>query len=215
MPLRLWISLVIRLSDHGEMGLSHGGMRQKAYSAYEETNHVPLVISNPILFPKPVRTSSLASLVDLMPTLATIADVPDRDTLTFRGTDLTPIVQDAINGPDTPTRQVQDSVLFTTDEILGSLTTPPIVTAPSHIRCLRETRWKIVMYFDPDSGEEQYELYDLKNDPLERNNMADPGNVKYYKPEKLSEMKQRLYLKMFKTRTAPELAQKAVIGHGS
>ena len=39
-----------RISDHGEMGLSHGGLRQKMFNAYEETIRVPLVFSNPWLF---------------------------------------------------------------------------------------------------------------------------------------------------------------------
>lgn len=205
-------TLVIHLSDHGEMGLSHGGMRQKAYSAYEETIHVPLVISNPRLFPRSVQTSALASLVDLMPTLATIADVPSRKTLTFRGTDLTPIIRDAINNPRIPPRPVQDSVLFTTDEILGSLQkdsngNPLYVTEPSHIRCLREKRWKIVMYFDPNSDAKQYELYDLLNDPLEQHNMADPGTDPnynpYYNPTQLSVMMDKLNRKMQGTSTMP------------
>lgn len=196
-------TIVIRLADHGEMGLSHGGMRQKAYNAYEETIHVPLVISNPKLFPKPVRTSALASLVDLMPTIAAIADVPNRKSLTFRGTDLSPIIHDAVKNPKTAPRAVQDSVLFTTDEILASLTTPPYVTGPSHIRCLREARWKVVMYFDPDSKEKQYELYDLLKDPIEQHNMADPGNRAYYNPGKLAEMLHKLQVKMRKTHTKP------------
>ena len=144
-------TIVFRLADHGEMGLAHTGMRQKAYSAYEETIHVPLVVSNPKLFPSPVQTAALASLVDLMPTVATIADVPSLDTYKFRGRDLTPIIRDAIDHPGTPPSPVQDAVLFTTDENLGSLCDPgddPIVTEPSHIRCLREERWKVVMYFD-------------------------------------------------------------------
>ena len=40
-------------ADHGEMGLSHGGLRQKMFNAYEETIRVPLVVSNPVLFPEP------------------------------------------------------------------------------------------------------------------------------------------------------------------
>lgn len=36
-------TLFIRTSDHGEMGLSHGGLRQKTLQAYEETLRVPLV----------------------------------------------------------------------------------------------------------------------------------------------------------------------------
>ncbi len=204
-------TLVIRLSDHGEMGLSHGGMRQKAYNAYEETIHVPLVISNPKLFKGPVQTSALASLVDLMPTLATIADVPNRDTYTFRGTDLTPVILDAIRNPWTPTVEVQDSVLFTTDEILASLPLPkhsdPYVTAPSHIRCLREGRWKIVMYFDPSTTNPQppyYELYDLQTDAPEAHNCADPDpSNPYYNPAKLSEMIAKLQAKMAQTHTTP------------
>ena len=46
-------TIVIRTSDHGEMGLSHGGLRQKIFNAYEETIRVPLVVSNPRLFPQP------------------------------------------------------------------------------------------------------------------------------------------------------------------
>ncbi len=201
-------TLVIRLSDHGEMGLSHGGMRQKAYSAYEETIHVPLVISNPKLFPGPVQSPALASLVDLMPTLATIADVPNRQGLNLAGSDLTPVIQDAIDHPANPGLRGQESVLFTTDEILGSLPltegAAPIVTEPSHIRCLREERWKIVMYFDPAPGgaASVYELYDLLTDPLEQNNRADPANVTYYNPEKLSEMIAKLQNRMAQTRTA-------------
>jgi arylsulfatase A-like enzyme len=68
-------TIVFGLSDHGEMGLAHGGMREKAYNAYEETIHVPLVVSNPALFPRAVRTQALASLIDLMPTVAALAGV--------------------------------------------------------------------------------------------------------------------------------------------
>jgi len=39
-------TVIFRCADHGEMGLSHGGLRQKAFNTYEETIHIPLVISN-------------------------------------------------------------------------------------------------------------------------------------------------------------------------
>ena len=70
-------TVIFRFSDHGELGLSHGGLRQKMFNVYEEMLNVPLVVSNPVLFPQPVQTNALASLVDLMPTLATLAKVPD------------------------------------------------------------------------------------------------------------------------------------------
>ena len=84
-------TVVVRCSDHGEMGLSHGGLRQKMFNAYEETINVPLVVSNPVLFPRRgAQTEALASLVDVLPTLLTLGgrDVP-RD---LRGHDLTPVL---------------------------------------------------------------------------------------------------------------------------
>src|SRR4029077_6801635 len=49
-------TVVVRCADHGEMGLSHGGLRQKAFNTYEETINVPLVVSNPMLFPRSAET---------------------------------------------------------------------------------------------------------------------------------------------------------------
>ncbi|RME63317.1 MAG: twin-arginine translocation signal domain-containing protein [Caldilineae bacterium] len=187
-------TLIIRLSDHGEMGLAHGGLRQKVFNVYEETIRVPLVISNPTLFPKTVYTDALASLVDLMPTLATLVNAPNRDQYTFAGADLTPIITDAIDHPDNPTAKVQDSILFTfDDENIGTPDGQNGVSQPNHIRCIREVRWKFAHYFDP-SGQEppQYELYDLENDPDELHNMADPANTAYYDGAKVAEMAQKL-----------------------
>ena len=192
-------TIVFRTSDHGEMGLAHGGMREKGYNAYEETIHVPLVVSNPKLFPKPVQTGALATLVDLMPTLATLGQVPQRDRWTLPGRDLTPIIRDAVDHPGHPTATVQDSVLFTTDETIGE----SVVGQPSHIRCLREADWKFAMYFDPArQATSEHELYDLAEDPLELHNMAAPGSP-YYDPEKVAEMQAKLVRTMAATGTVP------------
>lgn len=205
-------TVVIRLADHGEMGLAHGGMREKAYNAYEETMHVPLVISNPVWFPRAVRTKALASLVDLMPTLATLAHVPRRSRWTFRGRDLMPIVRDAVRHPRRPTRGVQESVVYTTDETIGSKPgkygiREPLVKQPAHIRCIREQDWKLAMYFDPATYPQglQYELYDLASDPHELRNMGHPDSP-YYDPDKLAEMKAKLQRRMEQTHTVPPAA---------
>jgi hypothetical protein len=63
------------------------------YTAYEETIRVPLVFSYPAWFPKPVETDSFATLIDLLPTLASIAGVQGIRSLEFRGTDLHPILK--------------------------------------------------------------------------------------------------------------------------
>jgi choline-sulfatase len=164
-------TVIIRTADHGEMGLSHGGLRQKMFNAYEETMRVPLIISNPVLFPTPQTTAALASLVDLMPTVASLANAPHRAAWRFSGFDLSPLFQD-------PTQSVQDAVLFTfDDERAGTGFTPPFIQQPNHIHCLREANWKFARYYDPAGVETpQYELYDLVNDPLEQYNRAgDPA----------------------------------------
>ena len=196
-------TLVFRLADHGEMGLSHGGMRQKAYNAYEETIHVPLVVSNPRLFAEPVETDALASLVDVMPTLASLAGVSSEKLESLKGRDLTAIIRDAADNPGHPTGTVQDSILFTTDETIGSRGDSAVVQQPAHIRCLREARWKLVMYFDPDDpANRDYELYDLESDPIEYFNMANPGSPRY-DPAKTAEMLARLEARMAETGTTP------------
>ena len=152
-----------------------------------------------------VETPALASLIDLMPTLATLADVPDRDQWTFLGKDLTPVLEDAIANPATPTVEVQDAVLFTfDDENCGAPDGQIIVKQPNHLRSIREGRWKYVMYFDPAGVEPpEYELYDLQEDPNELTNRADPANSAHYAPEQQAAMHTKLMSKMAATGTAP------------
>jgi arylsulfatase A-like enzyme len=194
-------TIVIRVSDHGEMGLSHGGLRQKLFNAYEETIRVPMVISNPDYFPRPVQTDALASLIDIMPTLATLADVPNRAAWTFKGRDLTPIIADAIEHPQHPTALVQDSILFVYDDDNPAAPNPqPFVKEPCHIRCIRDTRYKYAVYFDPCGQKPaQYELYDLLNDSQELHNLADPANTGYYNQTLVVQMQAKLEAKMAET----------------
>jgi choline-sulfatase len=170
----LWESTVlIRTSDHGELGLAHGGLRQKAFNTYHEAINISMMIANPLLFPAPQTTSALATLVDIMPTLATLAEVPDRNDWVFKGVDLTPLLQN----PSAPT---QEAILFTfDDENAGSPEPQAIVQQPNHIRAIFDGRWKYARYFDPSGAEpEQYELYDLQTDPDELTNLAGQGLAK-------------------------------------
>ena len=67
-------TLVVATADHGEMGSAHGGQRQKNFNFYEETTRVPLVYSNPRLFPRPQTNDSIVSHVDFLPTLASLIE---------------------------------------------------------------------------------------------------------------------------------------------
>jgi choline-sulfatase len=181
-------TLIFRCSDHGEMGLSHGGLRQKAFNAYEETIHVPLVVSNPVLFPKPVKTGALASLVDVLPTIATVARAPlDRQA---KGRDLTPVLA-ANAAPESerlrqtpadlspvtehpaPAESVQDEIHFTYDDHQAATALQDVPGQPNRIRAIRTADAKFALYFDPaGKAHPEYEMYDLDRDPLESRNLV-------------------------------------------
>ncbi|HEY1277913.1 MAG TPA: sulfatase-like hydrolase/transferase [Thermoleophilaceae bacterium] len=160
-------TLVIKTSDHGEMGLAHGGLRQKNFNFYEESMRVPLVYSNPRLYPEPRRTGAMVSHVDFLPTLASLLRAPRNARGRWQGVDYSRLVLDPSSGP------VQDYVVFTYDDYQSGQPTPPYPQPPNHVVGIRERRWKLAEYFDP-KGEQgpQWEMYDLRKDPLERRNIA-------------------------------------------
>ncbi len=156
-------TIIFRISDHGDMAMAHGRQRQKMFNIYQETLNVPFVVSNPRLFPQAETTDSLASLIDILPTLATIAGVPERNRFTFKGHDLSPILEH-------PRTAVQDFVHFTYDDLYF------YVPAPNHIRCLVEKDWKYAVYYDIYTGRgPEYEMYDRRCDPQEVRNLAHPN----------------------------------------
>lgn len=68
-------TLVIFMSDHGEMLCDHG-LLYKGCRFYEGLVHVPLIISHPETIPKGRVTDGLAELVDLPQTILDFADIP-------------------------------------------------------------------------------------------------------------------------------------------
>jgi arylsulfatase A-like enzyme len=135
-------TLVIRTADHGEMGLAHGGMRQKCFNAYEETIRVPLVYSNPKLLSKPRSTKAMVSHVDLLPTLASLVGAPDKARARWQGIDYSAVVRSRLAPAP------QDYVVFTYDDWQVGQTSPPYVKPPQHVIAVRERRWKIAEYWD-------------------------------------------------------------------
>ena len=87
-------TLIIKTADHGELGMTHRGMRQKAYNYYDEATRVPLVFSNPKLWPTPQTTDALVSHVDLVPTLSSLYGAPKsaHPTTGFTGVDYSSVI---------------------------------------------------------------------------------------------------------------------------
>ncbi len=194
-------TLIVRTSDHGEMGLTHGGLRQKNFNFYEETMRVPLVYSNPKLFPRPKTSEALVSHVDLVPTLASLAKTPASAKANWQGVDYSRLVLDAGEG-----RSVQDYVVFTYDDYQSGQAMPPYPKPPNHVVSIREERWKLAKYYDTATENPkppQWEMYDLKTDPEETKNLAHEGYERTPTQEKQFQRLKAKLAKVEKTRLKP------------
>jgi len=139
--------------------MSHG-LVEKFFNAYEESIRIPLVFSNPIACTEAQTTQSLASSIDLTPTLASLLGVSQEFT-NFDGQDLSQTLTD-------PMLPVQEFVHFTYDDNAGR--------GPSIVRTIRTADWKYSVYFNEKGTDADWELYDLINDPDENNNLAGSSN---------------------------------------
>lgn len=148
-------TLVIFMSDHGEMNGDHGLYWKGAYF-YEALVHVPLIMSCPSRFRQGVRCDQLVELVDIAPTLMELAgfEVP----YYMQGKSLVPLLTG--EGEGTPHKESVYSEFY---------------------HCLKGTHEDIyaTMYFDGRyklvnyHGKEYGELYDHRNDPEEFENLWD------------------------------------------
>jgi choline-sulfatase len=183
-------TLVIATADHGEMGATHGGMRQKNFNFYEEAIRVPLVYSNPRLFKKAHTTNALVSHVDFLPTLATLVGAPAKARADWQGVDYSD--QILSQSPKSP----QDYTVFTYDDFQSGQAKGPYPRPPNHVVSIRERRYKLARYYDANGKvPDQWEMYDLHSDPLERTNLA----YKHYKRTPAQERQyKRLRVKLAK-----------------
>jgi choline-sulfatase len=182
-------TLIVRTADHGEMGLTHGGMRQKNFNFYEEATRVPLVYSNPKLYPKPLSTDAMVSHVDFLPTLASLVGAPKAARSRWQGKDYSSLVLQPKKD-----KTVQDYVVFTYDDVQSGQKKGPYPKAPNHIVSIREKRWKLAKYYAVEPKKPtppQWEMYDLRDDPEETENLA-------YKDYKRSPLQEREYQRLKK-----------------
>jgi choline-sulfatase len=164
-------TLIVRTADHGEMGLAHGGLRQKNFNFYEEALRVPLVYSNPRLFKRPRTSKALVSHVDFLPTLAGLFNVPMSARSAWQGVDYS---RDVLYDSAPP---AQTYTVFTYDDYQSGQMSGPYPTPPNHIRSIREGRYKLAEYYDINGVfPSQWEMYDRLADPSEIRNIAYAGH---------------------------------------
>ena len=116
-------TIVVYISDHGDVLGAHGGMFQKWHNAYDEMMRVPFIFHNPELFPNAQSSDVLTSHADLLPTLLGLAGLDElalarelRKTHTqvrrLVGRDLS----DVLLGEREPDTMRDDPVYFMTDD---------------------------------------------------------------------------------------------------
>ena len=96
--------------------------------------------------------------------------------------------------------------MFTYDDWQSGQSRGPYPQPPNHIVSIREQRYKLARYYDADGKvPDQWEMYDLKTDPLERKNLA----YKHYKRSPAQEREyRRLRAKLAERRAdAPATAE--------
>lgn len=163
-------TIILRIADHGEGGLSHG-MWEKAYTVYEEMIHLPFIVHNPKLYPEPLETSAFYDHRDLLPTILNLAGVADAESCGI-GKSIVPVIRD-------PSQSVRDHALFSFDD---AFFLPPGI-AGSHIRAVREGDWTYAVYFGLNGSGLEHELYNLKNDPDQMTNLLHGAPSREIKPE--------------------------------
>ena len=194
-------TIIIRTADHGEMGASHGGLREKMNTFYQETVNIPLIISNPLLFPEPRVCEELVGQIDLLPTIAEMIGLDEQKTK-----------EEFFLLGDSFAKTLLNPDVHTNDEVIflfySGSNFKVLPSGAANVICgLVNKKWKYGVYFAPEGGlpaiesypgiqtgdtfsrEEtiaiatsnwypvvilesvQYELYDLVNDPNELDNM--------------------------------------------
>ena len=144
-------TLVIFMSDHGEM-LGDHGIFLKGPHFYEEAVHVPLVMQWPTKMNSDIRVTGLVELIDIVPTLLDAADI--EVPVGVQGRSLWPIC--------TGSASAEQHRPYVFSEYYNAWT-----HHHSYGTMIRTNDKKMIVYH----GIEEGELYDLATDPDEFENL--------------------------------------------
>ncbi|MFH1921335.1 MAG: sulfatase-like hydrolase/transferase [Planctomycetota bacterium] len=156
-------TLVVLTSDHGEQLLERGAVGHSSCSLegnlFDENIRVPLVLRYPAVLPEGKVVDRQVSQVDVMPTLFEILDLEMPEPADGRS--LVPLIL----GKD---RDFPEGAYAETSPCGWQA----LDDDRRMIWCVRRPPWKLIKHFDLQAGD-TYELFNLKDDPGERQNVID------------------------------------------
>ena len=170
-------TLLIFTADHGELAGSHGKYRKGEPES--ESLQVPLMMRLPGRIEAGTEPETLISSIDLMPTLLSLCDFPAPDSCA--GIDLSGAVTTEGTGPSVES-------IYCEGKILNASDAPPGRNSPDSRpwRSLVTQRYKLNVRTDHSivAG-----LFDLQEDPLELNNLANTAESARLQSDLLAELK--------------------------
>jgi arylsulfatase A-like enzyme len=148
-------SIIVFHSDHGASFGERFGERIYGEYLYEETIRAFTLFIQPKIFP-PKEITSTVSLIDIMPTLMDLLNItPNFNKLPIQGKTLIPFTKEEETG---------GRIAFSE---AGGMSGPYPSPKKHNLFSVRNDSWKLIYQKTVD----EYELYDLINDPEERDNL--------------------------------------------
>jgi len=155
-------TLIVLFADHGEELLERGHVGHSSCNLvgtlYDEALMVPLIMRYPKGLPAGKVVSNQVSQIDIMPTVFELLGL--RMPEPVDGASLMPLIQGR-------TREFRDEAYAQVppagwQQLWGD---------ERHIWCIRTPEWKLIFNAEGPDAPGRYELYNLRNDPGERQNL--------------------------------------------
>jgi arylsulfatase A-like enzyme len=189
--VRDWITgtrtLIILTADHGESLGEHGCWYEHGEFLYEQDLRIPLIVSWPGRIPAGVRTTSTSEMIDLAPTILDLLGLPPLGAPDGRS--LVPFLEGGVIPPKPLFAESGESMFEENPR-------RPVRGVAGKWRSVRRADWKLILI--PHGTGEQIELFDLAEDPLERNELSAQF------PGKAAELRGSLLEWMASPRTRPD-----------
>ncbi len=165
-------TIIIFMSEHGDLFGEHGRFMRGGPlrgTFYDPVLNFPFIIKHPAI-QEPIRITSLAQTVDILPTFAEMLGIKHAEKSAWQGKSLVP----AITGEKEVNEYVYAASKYKAKNNI-------FFSGLSIVESIRDKDWKLIKeeIFDADTNERKslgFELYRVSDDPKEEKNLYSPEN---------------------------------------